>query len=155
MTHKGWCFVKHHTNKQTPSTHSLEMKGSGIAEIIIESGNCASGSLDRVMSGKHFKRALRVHKLVFGALERLLLERFEDHPRYVCLSKDAFNMLLDLIRNPATETTCKLKDSGEFKIYYEKYKAFISEALDDTHDKTVRFWSRYMHYSDHSYSYHN
>ena len=31
------------------------MKGSGIAEIIIESGFCASGSLDRVMTGKHFK----------------------------------------------------------------------------------------------------
>ena len=40
------------------------MKDSGIAEKIIESDNCASGSLDRVMSGKHFNRALRVQKLV-------------------------------------------------------------------------------------------
>ena len=30
-----------------------------IAEMIIESGICASGSLDRVMTGKHFNRALK------------------------------------------------------------------------------------------------
>ena len=89
------------------------MKSPGIAEIIIESDNCASGSLDRVMSEKPFNRALRVHKLVLEVLKRLQLERFEeDHPRNVCLSKDAFNILLDLIRNPGTETTYKLKDSG-------------------------------------------
>ena len=57
-------------------------KGSGLTEIIIESDICASGSLDRVMTGKHSNRALKVHKLVFEALERLLLMRFEeDHPR--------------------------------------------------------------------------
>ena len=35
-------------------------KGSGLSEIVIEAGVCASGSLDKVMSGKHFNRALRV-----------------------------------------------------------------------------------------------
>ena len=85
------------------------IKGSGIAEIIIESGFCASGSLDRIATGKHFNRAVRVHKLVLEAFEILLLERFEeDHPRDECLSKDAFNMVIYLINNPGTETASEL-----------------------------------------------
>ena len=54
-----------------------KMKGSGLSEIVIEAGVCASGSLDMVMSGKHFSRALRVHKVTLEALERLLIEKFE------------------------------------------------------------------------------
>ena len=50
------------------------MKGSGLAEIVIEAGACASWSLDKVMAGKHFNRALRVHKVTLEALERLLIE---------------------------------------------------------------------------------
>ena len=62
------------------------MRGSGFSEIIIESGICASGSLNRVMSGKHFNRALRVHKLLFEALERLMLTLFEEeHSREDCV----------------------------------------------------------------------
>ena len=121
------------------------MKGSGIAEIIIEFGICASGSLDRVMTGKHFNRALRVHRLVLEALERLLLVRFEeDHPRTECLSKDAFSLLMDLIENPGTETASKIKHSEEFRAYFDKYNAFKSEALNGIHGKTAQFWSRYM-----------
>ena len=47
------------------------MRGSGLAEIVIESGICASGSLDQVLKGKHYNRAFRVHKLVIESLERL------------------------------------------------------------------------------------
>ena len=50
------------------------MKGSGLSEIVIEAGLCVSGSLEKVTSGKHFNRALRVRKVTLQALERLLLE---------------------------------------------------------------------------------
>ena len=55
------------------------MKGSGFEEIIIEADVCASGSLQKVMLGKHYNRALSVHKLVLEVLERLLFEVFQDH----------------------------------------------------------------------------
>ena len=68
--------------------------------------------------------------------------------------KASFNNVIDLINNPGTETARKLNDSEEFRRYFEKYKAFKSEALDGAHGKTAQFWSRYMteYYSDHSYS---
>ena len=121
------------------------MKGSGIAEIIIEFGICASGSLDRVMTGKYFNRALRVHKLVLEALVRLLLVRFEEvHPRDASLSKEAFKLLMDLIENPGTDTASKIKHSEEFRTYFDKFNAFKSEALNGIHGKTAQFWTKYM-----------
>ena len=67
-----------HTIGSLFSALSSKMKGSGLSEILIESGVCASGSLEKVMSGKHYNRALRVHKLTVEALERLLLCKFEE-----------------------------------------------------------------------------
>ena len=37
------------------------MKGSGFEEIVIEAGLCASGSLDSVLKGRHYNRAIRIH----------------------------------------------------------------------------------------------
>ena len=73
------------------------MKGSGLSEIVIEEGVCASMSLEKVISGKHFNRALRVHKVTLEALERLLLAKFEmslheDHK----LSDEASEAVLNL-----------------------------------------------------------
>ena len=130
-----------HTICSLFGTFRKMMKGSGLTENIIESGICDSGSLDRVMTGKHSNRALKVHKLVFEALERLLLMRFEeDHPRNECLSKDTFIILTDLIENPSKEKVSKGEDSEELRSYFKKYSAFKSKALNGTHGKTAQFW---------------
>ena len=55
------------------------MRGSGIGEIIVEAGICASGSLEGVLSGKHFNRAMQVHGVLMEAFERLLFESFEQN----------------------------------------------------------------------------
>lgn len=52
------------------------MAGSGLAEIVIEAGVCASGSIQKVISGKHYNRSIRVHKRCLEALERLLFSYF-------------------------------------------------------------------------------
>ena len=115
------------------------------ALFLVESCICASGSLDRVMTGKHFNRALRVHKLVLEALVRLLLVRFEEvHPRDASLSKEAFKLLMDLIENPGIDTASKIKHSEEFRTYFDKFNAFKSEALNGIHGKTAQVWTKYM-----------
>ena len=53
------------------------IRGMGFEEILIESGICASGSIAKVITGKHYNRALRVYKVVFEALEQLLLRRYK------------------------------------------------------------------------------
>lgn len=37
------------------------LRGSGLLEIVSESGVCASGSLEQVLTGKHFIGAMGVH----------------------------------------------------------------------------------------------
>ena len=86
------------------------MKGSGLSEIVSEAGVCASGSLDKVMSGKHFKRALRIHKVMLEALEILLLEKFEQSLLQTeILSQGASELLLNLSKKPAHDTLQILK----------------------------------------------
>ena len=53
------------------------MRCSAFEEILIESGICASGLIEQVMRGNHYNWALRVHKIVYEALERLLLDVYE------------------------------------------------------------------------------
>ena len=88
------------------------MKWSGLSEIVIEAGVCASGSLDKVMSGKHFNRALLVHKVMLEALERLLLEKFEQSlPQTEILSQEASELVLNLSKKPTLDSLQKMKEN--------------------------------------------
>ena len=49
--------------------------GSGIEEIIFQSGLCSSGSLNGVVSGSHYNRCWTVHSHLAEAVERLLFGR--------------------------------------------------------------------------------
>jgi len=53
------------------------MTGSGLEEIVVQAGVCAGGSIDKVCSGKHYNRAMRMHQLVVEAVERLLYQKTE------------------------------------------------------------------------------
>ena len=52
------------------------VEGSGFEEIVLEAGICASGSLNGVLTGKHYNRALMVHTTFLESLERLLWGKF-------------------------------------------------------------------------------
>ena len=78
------------------------MRCSGLEEILIESGICASGSIEKVMTGKHYNRALRIHKIVLEALERLLMQVFEQTTDEN-LNDEARYILLRLAEDPCQE----------------------------------------------------
>ena len=44
---------------------------------MIESEIVAPGSVKGVLSGKHYNRCIRTHKLIYEAMERLRLQAFE------------------------------------------------------------------------------
>ena len=52
------------------------IRSSGFEDIIYQSGECTSGSLEGVLGGSHYNRAWRVHQPMLEALDRLLYERF-------------------------------------------------------------------------------
>jgi len=54
------------------------MAGSGLSEIWLESGVLAEGSITKVMEGKAYGKGMRVHKLTFQALWRILYPQILD-----------------------------------------------------------------------------
>ena len=51
---------------------------AGLTEIIVEADLNGPGSVEAVLRGKHYNRALRVMKTVYEALMRLIFEAFEN-----------------------------------------------------------------------------
>ena len=49
---------------------------AGLKDICIEAGIVAEGSINGVLDGKHYNRAVRVHKYIYEALMRLAWEEF-------------------------------------------------------------------------------
>ena len=50
---------------------------AGIRELPVQSDVVAEGSMDKVISGKHYNRAVRLHKILYEALMRVLMQEFE------------------------------------------------------------------------------
>ena len=80
------------------------MIGSGFEEIVIDSGICASGSIEQVMKGKHYNRALRTHNILLEDLERLLFEVFENHAQCGNTIQSVKCEMKDILSNP--NSTC-------------------------------------------------
>ena len=116
------------------------LRGSGFSEIVIEANICASGSLERVLSGKHYNRALRVHKIVMEALERLLLRMFEERE-----DKSLDVSLLESLTNEASDANLQgVLASDQFLEYFERYQAFKEDVRRGDLGKTARFWIQYI-----------
>ena len=53
-------------------------KDAGLKDVLVYSGVYAEGSINSVLTGKSYNRAVRAHKLVFETVSRLLLEKMDD-----------------------------------------------------------------------------
>ena len=121
------------------------MKGSGFEEIVIEAGVCANGSLQKVMSGKHYNPILRVHKLVLEALERLLFEVFQAQDQSgEGLSDESENGLRKRTEKPASEQFQSLITSQDFKNLFDQYETFKNSVRNGSLGRTAQFWPVYM-----------
>ena len=49
---------------------------AGLTGIAVQSGVIGGGSIDRALEGKHYNRAIRMHKVIYEALSALLYEKF-------------------------------------------------------------------------------
>ena len=108
---------------------------------MLESGVCSRGSLDKVLSGKHYNRALRVHKLMAEGFERLHLDRFKHlHSRSEYLTPKTENLLRHLTENPSCNTVNEMESSKDFLGFYRSYQAFKSAIRDGQYGKTARCW---------------
>jgi len=117
------------------------MCGSGFEDVIIEAGICASGSLDKVLAGKHYNRAVRVHQLMLETLERLLLQAFVIQSGRTL--PDVCD-LRDVTHNLSATAVESLTGNEEFIALHAQFSHFRRELAKGTFGATAKFWFGYM-----------
>ena len=50
---------------------------AGLRELAVQSEVMAQGSIERVLEGKNYNRAVRLHKMMYETLFRMLLNSFK------------------------------------------------------------------------------
>ena len=94
--------------------------------MLIESGLVSEGSIKGVMSGKHYNRAVRSHKMMYEALERLRLEAFMD-----TLDDRYYSEVISFVKTLQESFPQDVRDkieSEEFNDLLKRYETFITES---------------------------
>jgi hypothetical protein len=132
-----------HTQCAFLSAINKRFAGSGLEELIVAAGLLESGSVDQALRGKHYNRAMRVHKLVYECLLRLLIKRGTE----ACPLSSDLQRKFDVLRNVGefdhderSETMQEILESKEFKEFVEY--AFTELKSSDT-DMGL-FWMSYL-----------
>lgn len=113
---------------------------AGLKDIIIESGIIAEGSVKAVLEGKHYNRAIRVHKTCSEALKRILWRSFnipddtDDSVMHIKLKELQSNLTWTAIQSI-------LNDDGFGKMYNE-YEARWNKAGE--YGPTAKLWLSYI-----------
>ncbi|KAJ8023017.1 hypothetical protein HOLleu_38078 [Holothuria leucospilota] len=110
----------------------------GLQDIFIEAGVVTAGSVNSVMSGKHYNRAIRAHKLVSEALHKF---RFESYLQTV--SEEDANLFRQLVSKLQThfpeESYFQIAESAEFERFQSSFDKFIASG-----STTFQFWNLYI-----------
>ena len=118
------------------------MRGSGFEDIVTESGICASGSMEGVLTGKHYNRAIRVHSVVMEALERLLFRSFTQRTEISKLVGDAKEAIKRL--SPESGEYTDIMTSDSFIELASQYFIFKDQVRNGRYGKTAQFWIQYL-----------
>ncbi len=55
----------------------MRFQDAGLCDIVIDAGLVAEGSMAKVFDGKNYKRAVRVHKIIYEAMMRMMWIEFK------------------------------------------------------------------------------
>ena len=116
---------------------------AGLRDLCIESGIVAEGSVTGVMEGRMYNRAVRVHKIVYEALMRLLWNEFVQHVM------DGHKDLLEAVLVQVHTMEHNQKDvthilqQPEFIQVTVMWKEFL-EILRTSHGQMTMFWMSYV-----------
>ena len=120
-----------------------KMDGSGLADILLEAGLIGSGSLQGVLSGKHYDRALHCHKTVTEALEQLLMRQYQEGQNDE-LSQDGQKILNDVVTNCSPNSIKLAMNNEAVRQYLDRFLAYREECRKGALGKTAQLWLSYM-----------
>lgn len=114
---------------------------AGLQDILIESEVVAPGSISGVISGHHYNRSMRAHKLLYESLQRIRFLTFLD-----TLPPEEKNECMDVI----SEIKCAFQDrTMDVLCANEKFEKMCSKYVDfvkrrSAENPTFAFWSSYI-----------
>lgn len=120
------------------STIYKRFSGCGLEEWVVSAGIIASGSVEQALRGKHYKRALRIHKLVYECLLRLLIAERPDVP-------PSLQSVFEKIRNESDPEERQLL--VEDALTNPELKDFIHATFDEISaagSDMARLWMSYL-----------
>ena len=120
------------------------MKGSGFEETEIEARLCASGSLDSVLKGRHYNRAMRIHAWTVEARERLLFISFAQTSCLNQLFTELTPEVETLETNVCDADFHNVVISGDFNLLFAEYEFFKEQVKCGKHGSTAKFGFDYM-----------
>ena len=109
-----------------------------LRELAVQSEVVAEGSIDKVLSGKQYNRAVRLHKLTYEALMRLLLKEFESSVE-LSTPLDLEQLKLD----PNQEEFARVLHSDNFREWENQFTAFV-QGIQKSGTDLARFWLTYL-----------
>lgn len=125
-----------------------KMQGTGLGDVFLEAGLITSGSLDSVLKGKQYTRAMTCHKATMEALERLLLKKFLAMKNISALEsyleEDQQIIFKTLMESPSSQNLKKAQASEEIVALLQEYQSFKQSVRDGEYGKTSRLWLSYM-----------
>ena len=121
------------------------LKGTGFVEIVVESKVCVGGSIDQVLHGRHYNRAMRVHILTLEALERLLFNSFQATYKDPSVIQQAKEEMESLIKDPNADNLNDVLSNGSTVAQLcEEYLSYRDDVRQGKVGKTAQFWLKYM-----------
>lgn len=114
---------------------------SGLTDVLVDCEIIASGSVNGVISGKHFNRCKRVHTLVALGLQVLHFEAFLKSREETVDTAVMIESLRKILKGEITEETFQKEDLTSIMDEYFKYKA---ETLNEKHGKTAKYYVIYI-----------
>ena len=113
------------------------MNSSGLVEVWVESGLLGQGTVERVLAGKAYNKAMRAHKLTLQALWRLLMPILLSFVEQV--DDNCYSFLLRMAADP--QNTTELISYLQQDIFKNILNDFVESRCNDVN---FCFWWQYM-----------
>ena len=114
---------------------------AGLEELAIQSEVVAKGSIDKVLDGKNYNRAVRFYKTTYEAVTRLLVDAFKSS-----LPENAESMLSDekkqiekLKLDVCQDEVERVLDRNEYTRWMECFHQFVIDLKVNGSD-LAKFW---------------
>ena len=124
------------------------MKGSGIEEILADSGVCLKGTVNKVIAGKDYYKMIRCHSLMCEAMINMMWDAFED---WLEKESDGQDNMIDLYLNiNNVQEAISNEDSHEIKVNADLVLQSLSHLTpmwNEFYDQlgvTGEFWVMYI-----------